>query len=215
MSFLSLFQFAGLFLFVSLFAGVTLHLRKNKKINALKLNIANKRIYGILELSLIAVVTVWALEVVMYAGDTGFRIFPSPFAWQLIHSPTFEIAGVALVILGFTICILALRALGTSWRLGIDERTPGDLVTDGIYAISRNPIYLFFSLYFIGTFLINGTLIFLIFAAFVAANLQLQIFEEEKFLAKTYGLAYQRYCAATRQYFTWQKLWHKQASFPS
>jgi len=55
---MSLFHFAGLFIFIFLFGGITLNLRKNKKINALKLNIANKGIYGIFELSLIAVVTV-------------------------------------------------------------------------------------------------------------------------------------------------------------
>lgn len=51
----------------------------------------------------------------MYASNTGFRIFPPPFDSQLIHSPTPEIAGIALVIPGFAICILALKALGTSW----------------------------------------------------------------------------------------------------
>lgn len=80
------------------------------------------------------------------------------------------------------------------------QRTPGRLVTWGIYAISRHPIYLFFNLYFLGTFLINGTLIFLLFALVIAGNLHLQILNEEEFLQRTYGRAYQEYCLRTYRY---------------
>ncbi|MBI5184202.1 MAG: hypothetical protein HZA01_00525 [Nitrospinae bacterium] len=84
---------------------------------------------------------------------------------------------------------MALVSFRDSWRAGIDEKTQGELITTGIFAVSRNPIFIFIDLYFIGTFLINGALIFLIFAAVVIIGLHCQIIQEEKFLAKAYGQA--------------------------
>ena len=206
MDFLSLFQFVGLFLFAFLFMGMTLYVRRSRKIKAVKLTAKNKGIQGILEISLFAVVVAWAIEVVMYARNEDFRIFPPPLDLQLIQSAITGIIGVTLVVLGFVICILALKALGASWRLGIDKETPGELVTSGIYAYSRNPIYIFFNLYFLGTFLINKTLIFLLFTIFVALNLRFQIRAEEKFLLRIHGPAYQHYRMATDRFFTWRKI---------
>jgi protein-S-isoprenylcysteine O-methyltransferase Ste14 len=56
-------------------------------------------------------------------------------------------------------------------------------------------------LYLVGTFLINGTVIFLLLAILVVAGLHYQILQEEKFLAQPYGKAYRNYCAQTRRYF--------------
>jgi len=108
-----------------------------------------------------------------------------------------------MIVCAFVIFVLALRALGNSWRLGIDENHPGRLVTTGIYAHSRNPIYLFFDLYFLGTFLINGSLFFLIMTVLAALNLHYQIRQEERFLARAHGAAYEAYCARTPRYIRW------------
>ena len=86
--------------------------------------------------------------------------------------------------------------------MGFDLKTPGKLVTTGIFAFTRNPIYVFVILWFIGIFLINGTLIFLIFAVLAIAHLHYQIRQEEKFCADLYGKAYEDYCARTGRYFT-------------
>ena len=55
---------------------------------------------------------------------------------------------------------------------------------------TRNPIYLFFGLYFGGTFLINGTLFFLLFWVLGAALLHLLALQEERFLARVHGRAF-------------------------
>lgn len=109
--------------------------------------------------------------------------------------------GAMLIIAGFVIFIWSLVSFGNAWRVGIDEKNPGGLVTGCIFAFSRNPIFIFIDLYFSGTFLINGSLIFLIFAVSVVAGLHYQILQEEKSLLKTYGQVYRDYCARVRRYF--------------
>jgi len=107
-----------------------------------------------------------------------------------------------MIILGLGIFLVAQATLGDSWRLGIDERHPGALVTHGIYRLSRNPLYLFFNLYFWGTFLLNGTGMFAIFAVLVTANLHYQILQEERFLAQVHGEPYRAYRARVGRYLT-------------
>jgi protein-S-isoprenylcysteine O-methyltransferase Ste14 len=59
-------------------------------------------------------------------------------------------------------------------------------------------------LYAFGAFLLNGTLGFLIFALLLAVGVHYQILQEEGFLLKTYGRAYQRYYDRTARYFGWR-----------
>jgi len=205
--FFDYFQVTGLAVFLFLFMGKTLYLRLGKKVNAFTLTTRNKGIQGVLEISLFVAVNVWIMEILFYSLHLDFQIFPSPLDIKLLNLFPLKILGVILLVLAFAVFVSALISLGNSWRLGIDEKNPGKLVTHGVYAISRNPVYLFFNLYFIGTFLINGTLIFLLFAIFTALNLHYQILGEERFLLKTFGAAYQNYRVGTNRYFTWPKIW--------
>jgi protein-S-isoprenylcysteine O-methyltransferase Ste14 len=58
-------------------------------------------------------------------------------------------------------------------------------------------------LWFVGIFLINGTLIFLVFAVLAIAVLHWQILQEEDYLLKLYGQPYRSYCAKAARYFIW------------
>ena len=57
------------------------------------------------------------------------------------------------------------------------------------------------ALWFIGTFPLNGTSVFLAFALLAFANLHYQILQEEHFLAEVHGTKYERYCRRTPRYF--------------
>jgi protein-S-isoprenylcysteine O-methyltransferase Ste14 len=52
-----------------------------------------------------------------------------------------HVAGLVLYGAGLAICVGAQLAMGASWRIGVDESEHTDLVTDGPFAIVRNPIY--------------------------------------------------------------------------
>jgi protein-S-isoprenylcysteine O-methyltransferase Ste14 len=155
-----------------------------------------------LALSLVTIMTAWVILVFIRVLQPQTQFRPLLGNIGLIDELAARIAGVALIVLGLVVYVSALVALGDSWRVGFDREKPGQLVTGGIYAISRNPIYVFFILYFIGTFLINGNLIFLIFTILIALNAHYLILEEEKFLPRVYGIAFRQYCQVTDRYFT-------------
>ncbi len=167
--------------------------------------VGKKRIQRAMDILFIIGLIFWVILVLLYSLHLDFHIFASFQDIQLINSISLKLIGCAMIAFGFVIYTLALIALGDSWRMGIDYKKPGELVTTGIYSRSRNPIFVFLALYFSGTFLINGTLIFLVFTILAIIPLHYQILQEEKFLAKTYGTAYREYCARTGRYFTWKR----------
>jgi len=200
---LGAFQISALAFFLFAFGARTVQLRLRQHINPITLSLGKRGILGIVELSLFVVVNLWVLAVLAHALPGLNGLLPAWSQLRLIRSLVAQRAGVVLTLLAFVICLAALRALGNSWRLGIDEKQPGKLVTTGIYRFSRNPIFVFFDLYFVSAFLLNGTVIFLLFALFTILNLHCQILQEERFLAQAHGSDYQRYCRRTCRYATW------------
>ena len=207
--FFDYFQIAGVVFFLSVFTGITLYMWLIKNINPTTIVFGKKGIPRFVETLLIIEIAVWITEVLLYSLPLGFRIFQPPLDAQLLDSTLLKFIGAALIICGFVIYILALSSIRSSWRMGVDEASPGKLVTKGIFNISRNPIFIFFDLYFIGTFLINGTLIFLIFAIVTFISLHHQMLAEERVLVRIYGQAYKDYCARTGRYFNRRHLSRK------
>lgn len=200
MNFFDYFQVASVVIFLFILVGKILYLLLSRNINPIAIGGGKKGLRLAVESISFAGLTVWAVEVLLYAFHARFRIFPSPLEVQLVSSQPVKLIGVALAFLGLVVFAMAYFSFGDSWRVGFDVKSPGALVTTGIFSISRNPIYLFLDLWFIGIFLINGTLTFLIFAALAVAAMHWQIRQEEAFLANLYGQPYQDYCARTGRY---------------
>ena len=202
-SFFDYFQIASIAICLLILVGRASYLRFGRNINPIAIGGGKKGFLLAVELMAFAGLVVWIVEVLLYAFHFSFRIFPSPLDKQLVSSLPAKLAGVTLVTLGLIIFLLAFVSFGDSWRVGFDVKSPGALVTTGIFAVSRNPIYIFLDLWFLSVFLINGALVFLIFAAAAVAVLHWQILQEESFLLKLYGQPYQDYCERTGRYFIW------------
>jgi protein-S-isoprenylcysteine O-methyltransferase Ste14 len=205
-SFWDVIQLAMLSIFFISIVYRSVRLRIRRKINPIKLNFWENRFLGVLEMSLFLFVCIWAIELTFYSIPAEIQIFPWPLNSLLIHSLLAKVGGLCINILAFYLLFSGLKNLGDSWRFGIDVIQVGELVTKGIYRFTRNPIYIFFDLWFLGTFLINGTLIFLIFALFTMINLHFQIKIEEEFLRKVHGFDFIDYCERTPRYFSWAVL---------
>lgn len=152
--------------------------------------------------ALLLVMNLWIAETLRSILRPHVRPLPPVAYLALVDWVPLRALGAALMALGIVILCLALHRLGASWRLGIDPDRPGPLVTEGIYSISRHPVYLFFDLFLGGSFLIHGTPTFLGLALVMAALLHGQILHEERFLRRVYPEAYARYSAVTQRYLT-------------
>lgn len=88
-----------------------------------------------------------------------------------------------------------------SWRAGVSETDKTELVTDGIYQISRNPAFLGFDLVYIGILLLFFNWILVLFSVFAMVMFHLQIVKvEEKFLVSVFGEDYAQYKKTVNRY---------------
>ena len=112
----------------------------------------------------------------------------------------FIIAGIALGFIGDILFTLSASTMKDSWRAGIAENDKTEIITDGIYSISRNPAFLAFDCVYIGLLLMFFNWVLLIFSAFAMTMLHLQILQEEQFLVKAFGKEYSSYKNKVHRY---------------
>ncbi len=119
---------------------------------------------------------------------------------EFIHSTVTPWIGVTICLIGLVLMILSLISFGKSFRVGIDTQQPGQLIRTGIFAFTRNPIYVAFAGILLGQFLVFPNWILLIY--FIAASwlIHRQVLREEEFLKLHYGQEYSNYCAQVRRY---------------
>lgn len=201
MDFFDLFQLLYVSTFLVLFfcRTITMVLKRN---NPFSLGVGKRGIHGLIELSLMIFLFVWIYEVFAYSLGSPRHILSAPFHRPLFDSLHLQYAGVCINVIGMAVFVAALIAFRESWRMGIDNRNPGELITRGVFRISRNPIFLFIDLYFFGTFLIYPSVFFLIMALLTIGVLHYQILKEERFLTEHYGNAYASYAGETGRYIT-------------
>jgi len=110
--------------------------------------------------------------------------------------------GYGLVVLGFGLSILALVAMKNSWRVGIKYQQKTDLVSSGIYRISRNPYFLSYSVLILGYILIFPSMILIGLLILLATVFHKMILEEEKYLESIHGDKYLDYKRKVNRYIT-------------
>lgn len=128
------------------------------------------------------------------------------FGWPTLSRQTFFVSG-AVAWLGVAFCLTGLLfffgslvSFGRSFRVGIDDENPDKLVTAGVFAWSRNPIYVAFWLILLGQFLVLPNWLLLVYLAAATWLFHRQVRREEAYLAERYGAAYADYCGRVRRY---------------
>jgi protein-S-isoprenylcysteine O-methyltransferase Ste14 len=200
MNFFDYFETGSVALALGLIIFKATYLRLARRTTAIVIGRPRGSFAFLFELLALLGIVAWVAEILLRAFHSHFDFVPAPLQFVLFNSKILKISGVCFVSLGLLADVLALLHFGDSWRVGIDEQKAGALVTRGIFAFTRNPIYLAFDLIFAGIFLINGSVIFLLFALLGVGVSHQQILREEKFLSQQYGRAYRDYCNRTARY---------------
>ncbi len=113
-----------------------------------------------------------------------------------------KIIGFTFVSAGFISGILALIAMRNSWRVGIKYDQKTDLITTGIYRISRNPYFLSYDILILGYILIFPSIILFVLYLILVFIFHNMILEEEKYLKSVHGNNYFDYQKKVNRYLT-------------
>ncbi len=107
---------------------------------------------------------------------------------------------VIIGILGDVIFGMAIITMKDNWRAGLAEEDRTEMVTGGIYTISRNPAFLGFDCVYIGLLLMFFNWVLLLFSVFAIVMLHLQILQEESYLSDVFGEEYIQYKSRVGRY---------------
>ena len=136
--------------------------------------------------------TVETLMGIATVGIIPAQLLSIALGWSHL-SANARFTGFCIGMVGDLIFLISVLCMKDSWRAGIPDRDRTELVTDGIYAFSRNPAFLGFDLQYIGVLLMFCNLLTATFTVFAVSMLHLQILQEERYLTAAFGPEYLQY----------------------
>ena len=118
-----------------------------------------------------------------------------------IMPPWMRWLGAGIGVLGVIVFIAAVITMRDSWRAGVSTTDNTELVTSGIFSISRNPAFLGFDLVYVGILLMFFNWPLFAASIFAVLMFHLQIVNvEEDFLLDTFGDDYLQYRKRVKRY---------------
>lgn len=137
------------------------------------------------------------IAVFLYAFDWNYEyLIP---VWYL-ESQALAVAGLILLHVSLVWIVYAQMSMGKSWRIGLDMENKTQLITTGIFSLSRNPIFLGMMCCILGIFLIipNMLTLSILFVAYFVIQIQVRL--EEEFLTSQHGSSYAGYKSRVRRW---------------
>ena len=105
----------------------------------------------------------------------------------MLNNATLRIAGLILVILGAIAWLTAMVQFAIGFSKGV-------LITNGVFGISRNPIYVSWALFILpGLFLLLNNFWFFLAAVFMLLATLIFLKDEEKVMMETFGKDFESY----------------------
>ena len=189
-------------IFLLSYFGITLGLRsiilyRKTKINTgdVFLKGTGKRKAGKLILVAMFLMIVVAINFIWIPGNYKYLL---PIGYLEIG--LIQTIGFVLSIVGQLMGFIAQLQMKNSWRLGVDNNTDIELVTNGLFSISRNPIYLFLGISFLGFFLIAPNIISIACCSLMMFGVNEKIKDEEQFLSDKFGNLFLEYQKSVRRW---------------
>lgn len=121
--------------------------------------------------------------------------------WTILpESATLDVAGNVLAAMGAAIAIASQTYMGRSWRIGAAEGELGDIVDNGPFALSRNPVFVGQVILFLGLALSISDVAHMAMLAGILIAVRVQVGIEERVLTESVGDAYRSYCKRVRRW---------------
>jgi len=146
-------------------------------------------------MAFLGVLAVWSGQFVYLAFEPSrFVLFRSLWDSSVGTGLVLRWAGPALAVVAQCLMWAAIITMGRAWRMGIDDRSPGALVTHGVFRLSRNPVFLGVDIAAVSGFLVHPNAFFLGCAVCMVVGAHIHIvYHEERHLETIYGDAYVHY----------------------
>jgi protein-S-isoprenylcysteine O-methyltransferase Ste14 len=124
-----------------------------------------------------------------------------PINRSFFQTPIASVLGTILILAGFFFAVPALRRFFKTKNTLITVKPATSLQTEGIYSLSRNPMYLGLILVYSGlAFIFGNWWTFLLLPVLFALVTFLIIRPEEKYLSRAFGDSYSAYRKSTRRW---------------
>lgn len=129
--------------------------------------------------------------VLLFSTSKEGYLFLNPF--EYLELQWLKYVGLIVIHAAFVWIIVAQAHMKQSWRIGIDAKNKTSLVTNGLFSISRNPVFFGMILSTAGIFLVlpNTITFFVIVASYIVIQIQIRL--EEEHLQKMHGAVYNEY----------------------
>lgn len=193
-----------LFVFLIIYVSIVFFLRsfllwKKTNINPLTFNKGddahgyNGKVFAFITLLELIVVS-------FYAFMPTWNKFLLPFWYMEID--LLKQIGWTLLMLSLILVWFAQSNMSGFWRIGIDEVNKFELVTTGVFSVSRNPIFLGIMIANVGLFLVlpNAFTLLIISLSTISINTQIRL--EEEFLEQEFGEIYMAYKERVKRWIT-------------
>ena len=158
-----------------------------------------KGVYGIIGKYFRAMPLLSVSVVITYVFLEQWYHYLAPFTW-IEEVIMIRYAGVILLLASFLLIVISQSQMGNSWRIGIDQEGKTDLVINGMFRYSRNPIFFGIIINVAGFFLVLPNAITLLILVLNTALIQIQVALEEKHLRKMHSQSYDNYCSSVRRW---------------
>ncbi len=135
-----------------------------------------------------------------------YTIFGAAFNFPLLSTQVFfqsefvTFVGLLFCLGGVAILVWSIFSCGDSFRVGIDTDKPAELITSGVFAISRNPIYVGFWFFLLGQFLVFPNWILIVYLGAATWLFHRQVLREEEFLKDHFSEEFTDYCNQVARY---------------
>lgn len=135
----------------------------------------------------------------------GSATFPKAISSLSVPSAV-QVVGLVFIVVGILFFVIAMLTMRDNWRAGFVSNQNTNLVTDGIYRISRNPAFVGFDLLYVGCAVVFPNGVNIAVAILAVVLFHFQILGEEKYCSETFGEQYDKYKTRTMRYVGTKKI---------